>query len=338
MSRLIIFAFGLLVLNGCSQMQDAAEKSARNSRRAADNSDSLIKLSSAAYADGRQGAGRDRRMQEIQRLESATDLNSKIVSASAYLAAFEFQLWKESEVPGDNEARREGMFAEAVMEFLRQMKAYQTSGEVSVGLNPAVPKTEAQKNLLAFGLSLHRISERQREASIAGRFKSVSMFDLLAMGLSSDGKNAGRHTVEVQKELEVAAMLIQVRQLGLFAAAVAKVRNPSEMQGVLAGRPDTVWTIRTEGLQSVTQLDAVLEMFKGSIQSAKILGKYAGLLPAVDPAAKTLMATIRGGSSTSDLAVPRSIDNDFESKRRELDEVVALLPDQAAVLNQNQRQ
>lgn len=336
MARLVLILMALLLLVGCSQMQDAADRSARNSKRAADNSDALIKLSSSAYADGRQGAGRDRRMQEIQRLESATDLNSKIVSASAYLAAFEFQLWKDFEVPGDSRERREGLAAEAVMEFLRQMKAYITPGEITVGLNPTAALSEAQKNLLAFAISLHRVSERQREASIAGRFKTMSMFDLLAAGIGATGKSSdptSRATVEVQKDLDTAVAVIQTRRIGLFAAAVAKLRNPAEMQAVLSGQAEAVWTIKIDEIRSVDQLEAVTELLKGSIQSAKVLAGYPHRLPPVEPIAKLLMAKIRGGGASSNEINSSGQANPLDTKKRELDQVVSLLPEQAASLN-----
>ena len=303
-----ILAFGLILLGGCG-MQNAAERSAENSNRAANNSDTLLKLSHSAYVDGRTGAARDRRMQEIVRLESSKNLNAKLVSAAAYFNAFEFQLWKSDDVPGDTNERREALLSEGVAEFLRTIRAYVDFDQpINVGLNPQTPPSENQLTLLALALTLHRVSERQKEAAAVHHFKTLSMMDIIFESLTSsvpqESKNkatiapAPRHVEEVRREARVAIWILAVREMGLFAAAVEKLKNPKEMLAVLSAPQDRPalergWHASKANFFTKEEVNAVIEQLKGSLQVTEYLNSQALTRPPLEPLHRIVKQTIR---------------------------------------------
>ncbi len=308
----LVSALTLATFTGC-QLSDNAQKSADNSGRAADNSDKLLNMSQDAYGDGRQGASRDRREKALKAMEHATTIEAKAGHASAYYSSLEFQVFKDEGYREDVPAKRDRLFAEAMSEFMKIQKDYIEKKDATPPSPPTAPgapeagaapviapamvatSVQTSDNYLALAAAMHKISERQLEASQRYGFAPKSMFDLLADALAAKNKAEEdvaflsaqpAYVYEALRESADVILLMQVRA-NFMAGSSARL-----LAATLSANPEN-GTITLKSNSAILLKDATDRM-KLAAQTKSALAK-AGVKLALDPRIKGGLAKWSGG-------------------------------------------
>lgn len=241
------------------------------------------------------------------------NLSSKLVNATAFMKAFEFQLWKSKEFERDTEARRDELFEVAVNEFFMTLgKFVHTDYNLSVR-NPSVGKL----NVLAMALTLHTISEHQVRASNEYSFKQESLYSIIAHSLGVRAKvNAGqanykdqpKFVLEVAQRSELAEYLLQLRY-NMMTAQVLK--------GILPQVVSANWQPALEK-HDEAELVHLTELAKGALHVKGVLTQV-GLNPILSSdldVLKLMDTKIQTSQGASEYRV--SVENELESLLQEL--------------------
>ncbi len=280
------FLMSIVAFTGCD-ISDNAQKSADNSKRAADNSSELLDLNATAFGDVRQGGARDRRERSLEKMMTAVTLNAKLASAAAYMSAFEFQLYKGNGFREDNAKKRELLFTEAVAELMRTQKDF----------------SDTDLNRMAIAGTLHKVSERQREASIRYGYTSKSILDLFAEALS----------IRVNAESDPAFLAKQPTYL------VEALRSSDDVIRLLQIRANLFTVLGGVDVMksSAVQIDSGIEKLKAAVQTKRIL-MAGGIEFQKTPEADAIMTKL------NETVLPEDT-NPFTKKLQEVKALIGLM-------------
>jgi len=283
-SASLTLALSILIVTGC-KLSDNAQKSADNSQLAAQNSTNLLDLNQNAYGDGRQGGSRERRENALASMERATALESKMVSAASYFSAMEYQLFKNEGFREDNPEKRARLQGEGISEFLKIQKDYAKPSLDADPVTGNAPELRASlgrpEYLNAFALAgaLHKISERQIEASKRYRFTVQSPLDLFAQALASKAAVEGSPASLASAPTYVYEILRESRDSILLLELRANLMTGTALQA-LGAEPvavdATTGELRIQA--SAVQLQDSIDRMKAAIQTILILNQ-GGITP-----------------------------------------------------------
>ncbi len=208
------------------QMAETTSDMQRTTETMADTTNDMVMLLA-------QGDGSRLRDEALRDMVAANNLSSKILYATKYVYAFEFQLWRPD--GQDAAARREEYKAEAAIELARTLLLYAGTG--SRRNLSATRNNEEAQNLYALVSVLHRINPMQLELVNGTSHRPISMLDILHESLMKASRlNSGTISRddlahvdrEVLREEQLFTYALQLRSRVLAVIALGRVSRAQD--------------------------------------------------------------------------------------------------------------
>jgi hypothetical protein len=165
-----------------SDLRDTTRHMDETTTRLNRRTDELYDTTDHMYTDLRQGNSLQIRMDALERMEKAEKLMPKIAEAGDYVMAFEFQLWKDT--GSDTDARRLGLYKDAMLELLKHFKRY-TAGDQDKRDPSPLSRSEDKENIYALVSVLHRVNPNAEALNRERGQATVSVLDVLMSGLAA---------------------------------------------------------------------------------------------------------------------------------------------------------
>lgn len=233
--------------NTTAEMKNTTKELAEISKGMAKSTGRIDGYSANTYRDMRLDTSISNGFKALNEMEAASSIEQKVIAAAYYMASFEFQLWKNTDL--DNEHLREQMYALSVKRLFADMKEYLGSLADSEKLPPQPNQVSKEdnnlKNLYAISATLHEINPNQEALEKLNKIKLVSMLDLITEGLQAVSRTstplakAPEYQKIVAQNEELAVLLLQLRY-NLFAGKA--LTTIADVGGLFAKLGKTMFT------------------------------------------------------------------------------------------------
>ncbi len=254
-----IGALGLLLLSGCSAIEDMKEmkqmtkemgakmdQTNRNLDRTLSQTQDMksttgkiYDYSSMTYRDLRLGESAKSGFIALESLNKARSIEQKFVAAGFYFAAQEYQMWKSMD--SDDKESRERMYAVAATRFFMDIREYIEDTAINEMKPPEKSDTSVKannlKNLLALSAIMHEVNPSQKTLAKERNIQIVTMYDLLKEGLSAvreERKNkkslldAPEYLQIIAQNEEITVLMLQLRYNILSSKTLTLVSDIEE--------------------------------------------------------------------------------------------------------------
>lgn len=226
--KLIPFLSLLCVLSTSCKMMENAEQAAKNSGRAADNSDTLRDLSTSLYMSALSGGSEDSRREALKMMEESESFDLKARYAASFIKSQTYQLinpmLKNISVGDFNR-----FFNDALLEDI-PIVARAIAENMPKGGQFKVTKTKGTDgNVKAIAVALHETNKLYYQFSGVENIKMLSILDVVMDALRAHyvEKKSLSQLTEVQKKVlyyrREFLYAIELRHKFLPLVAVAKV-------------------------------------------------------------------------------------------------------------------
>ncbi len=310
-----ICAFAGSGLAGCGmirnmeEMHDATLQVGKDTQEVLQTSKNIEKYNSAIYRDARQDGSYTKTKDFILALKAEPTLDGKILEASRYYGAFEFQLWKNFGL--DTQSRREFHYYEALSIYLRDLQRFGIR-EHGYDVSPSSDSNDL-KCLQALAIALHKVNPNQEFLARSESIEKISMLDLihhaLDMKKATETGEVDYHQIpeyqqEVLNEWETLVYMLQLRMNMLPATVLAKI-DPRISDSFFVKGLDYLmsWTAQMSRLSSL-QIDRLAIRLEISNATRDYL-RGLGMESRVDSSMMKIFKNMRLGSFSSS-ATPES--------------------------------